>query len=52
MDIKIDEEHCKNSLGIDIIVYKVVLDEFTIGEFRDPYWASLFVEAIKNQEKE
>lgn len=48
-DVKNIEENCVNSLGMNITIYRITLDGFTIGEFRDPYWASYLVHAIKGE---
>jgi hypothetical protein len=48
-DVAIEEEFCKNSLGMPITVYKVTLDKITIAECRDPYWANFLVKAIKKE---
>lgn len=45
--LTIEEEDCKNSLNMPIKNYRVVLDNVTIGEFRDPYWANYLINAIK-----
>lgn len=50
--VEVKEESCVNSLGMTIPNYRIALDGFTVAECRDPYWASYFAEAIKNDKRD
>ena len=42
-------EDCTNSVGMEIVNYRVVLDSITIGDFRDYHWAKLFLEEVERE---